>query len=60
MAILFFPVIFETKGVYITKELEYGIYTEQWFDVTKYEKAIQQSPKAKVDHPLLLLCCKNA
>lgn len=50
---LIFHTIFETKGVYLTRESVQGIYTTQWFDVTDYESCHPGNRRNK--SPLLSL-----
>ena len=35
--LLVFEAIFETRGVLMEKETEFGMYSKQWFDITDYE-----------------------
>ena len=51
-------VIFETEDVYVGRELNLGIETEQWFDVTDYEM-LSNDPKNKYSLvPLILFVCE--
>ena len=35
--LLFILVLFETRGIYLTKEVYFSQFTEKWYDVTDYE-----------------------
>ena len=52
---LLFRTVFETKGVYLAKEITTGIYKTQWFDITEYESDKAGNRRGK--SPLLTLTC---
>ena len=35
--LLFILVLFETRGIYLTKEVYFSQFTEKWYDATDYE-----------------------
>ena len=56
--ILSSAVIFETKDVYFQKEFHLGMETEQWFDVTDYERIKEDKEHKYYIGPLMLFVCK--